>query len=455
MRITLIEPAPPGFHVYSFIKQVRLGLPLLATLLRDGGHDVRVLVEGLGELDWSRIMSSDLVGISSITSTAIKAYRYAQRVRDGGIDVVMGGPHVTFEADEALEFSDYVVRGEGEDAMLELTDYVEKGGDLGSIAGLSFHDDTGSHVHNDLRPLRSTLTDLPITDLSLVDNNDKISPIPILTSRGCPYDCEFCSVILMFGRKVRTVDPPRVIEDIRKAQPESIFFYDDNFFITKKRGRSMLAEMIRAGLNVPFSAQIRVDSISRRGKVDYELLGLMKEAGCRRVYMGLESVNPETLKAYNKKQDVDDISGGLKALNDYGIDTHGMFVFGSDSDTPQSMMETVDYALEHGITTAQFMILTPLPGTRQWDQFESEGRIFTKNWSLYDGHHVVFRPKRMTAWELQETALEAHQRFYSLKRAVGNGKFGFHGFLISHGWERVPENMAYLRELRELSAAYE
>jgi len=452
MRITLIEPAPPGFHVYSFIKQVRLGLPLLGTLLRDRGHDVRIMAEGLGELDWSRILSSDLVGISSITSTAIKAYRYAQRARDAGIDVVMGGPHVTFEPDEALEFADYVVRGEGEDTMLELMDHLENGREAKDIAGLSFHDKGRSHVHNDPRPLRPTLTDLPISDLALIDHHEKISPTPILTSRGCPYDCEFCSVILMFGRKVRTVDSARVIEDINEAQPESIFFYDDNFFITKNRGRTMLAAMIRAGLKIPFSAQIRVDSICRHGKVDYELLGLMKEAGCERVYMGLESANPETLKNYNKRQDVGDISGGIKALHDYGIDTHGMFVFGADTDTPETLMETVDYAIEHDITTAQFMILTPLPGTRQWDKFESEGRIFTKNWSLYDGHHVVFHPKRMTPWELQDTTLTAHQRFYNLRRATGKGKFGFHGFLISHGWERVPENMAYLRELREFSA---
>src|SRR5660397_176073 len=199
MRITLIEPAPPGFHVYSFIKQVRLGLPLLGTLLRDRGHDVRIMAEGLGELDWSRILSSDLVGISSITSTAIKAYRYAQRARDAGIDVVMGGPHVTFEPDEALEFADYVVRGEGEDTMLELMDHLENGREAKDIAGLSFHDKGRSHVHNDPRPLRPTLTDLPISDLALIDHHEKISPTPILTSRGCPYDCEFCSVILMLS----------------------------------------------------------------------------------------------------------------------------------------------------------------------------------------------------------------------------------------------------------------
>ncbi len=115
MRITFIEPAAPGFHVYSFVKQMRLGLPLLGALMTARGHEVRIYAESLSEVDWDDVLSSDLVGISTTTSTAIRAYRYAQRVRDAGVPVVMGGPHVTFMADEALDFCDYVVRNEGEE----------------------------------------------------------------------------------------------------------------------------------------------------------------------------------------------------------------------------------------------------------------------------------------------------------------------------------------------------
>ncbi len=453
MKISLIEPGPPGFHVYSFIHQVRLGLPLLGALLRERGHQVRIYVESLSEVDWDDVLRSDLVGISTITSTAIKAYRYADRVRDAGIRVVMGGPHVTFEADEALEFADFVVRGEGEDTLLELMDVLEgRSATADGILGLSYHRGDGSHAHNPARPLRASLDDLPAPDLSLIERHDRIHPTPFITSRGCQYDCEFCSVILMFGRRVRTIDPDRVIASIRELGTTSIFFYDDNFIISKRTAKPLLARMVREDLGVTFSAQIRVDSVCKDGRVDHELLRLLREAGCVFVYLGLESVNPETLKAFNKRQSVADIAGGLEALNAYGIGTHGMFVFGSDSDTVASLEQTTTFAIDHGLSTAQFLLLTPLPGTRQSQRFNDEGRIFTKNWTLYDGHHVVFWPKRMSPLDLQEAALEAHQRFYRPSRLREYTRYRTMGFLMSHGWERVPDNMAYLRELRAFTA---
>ncbi len=125
MRITFIEPAAPGFHVYSFVKQLRLGLPLLGAIMTARGHEVRIYAESLSEVDWSDVFRSDLVGISTTTSTAVRAYRYAQKVRDAGIPVVMGGPHVTFLADEAMDFCDYVVRNEGEETLVELVEYLQ------------------------------------------------------------------------------------------------------------------------------------------------------------------------------------------------------------------------------------------------------------------------------------------------------------------------------------------
>jgi radical SAM superfamily enzyme YgiQ (UPF0313 family) len=455
VKVTLIEPAPPGFHVYSFIRQVRLGLPLLGALLRDRGHDVVILVESLGDIDWERVDESDLVGISTITSTAMKAYRYAERAREHGAVVAMGGPHVTFHADEALEFCDYVVRGEGENAILELVDHMERGRPLQSILGLSYRDEDGVPVHTPPRPLLPTLDDLPSPDLSLIRNHELISPTPMLTSRGCAFDCEFCSVIMMFGRRVRVDPPEKIIAAIRDARPESIFFYDDNFILSKVRTKRLLATMIREGLNVPFSAQIRVDSVCKGGRVDHELLHLLREAGCFLVYMGLESVNPATLAAFNKHQSVADIAGGLAALHSYGIKSHGMFVFGSDADTLETLRETTDFAIAHDITSVQFMLLTPLPGTRQTAALEAEGRIFTRNWSLYDGHHVVFWPKHMSPLELQEASIRAHHRFYRVRRWPTSPRYRSRGFLISHGWERVPENMAYTRELRAYVATHE
>jgi len=458
VRIILIEPAAPGFHVYSFIKQLRLGLPLLGAILKERGHEVRIYAESLHEIDWDHVLSADLVGISATTSTAVRAYRYAQRVRDAGIPVVMGGPHVTFLADEAMDFCDYVIRHEGEDALVELVDYLEGRGAPEDILGLTYRDADGDVVHNPDRPLLPSLSELPWPDLSLVVGGEKVSPQPLLASRGCPFGCEFCSVVLMFGRKVRMVDPERVVAEIKRLRPQKLFFYDDNFFISKRRGKELLAQMVREKLDLSFFAQIRVDSVCKNGQVDHELLDLLVRAGCRIVYLGLESVNPATLKEYHKESTIDDMADGLAALHRSGISTHGMFAFGADSDTRESLLKTPDFAKKHGLNSAQFLALTPLPGTRQTAQLEAEGRIITRNWSLYDGHHVVFWPKQMTPYELQEVTLQAHKRFYSTGRLLVPKysapivrKHQLQGYLMARAWEHVRENRDFLHELRNYS----
>lgn len=461
MRIVFIEPAPPGFHVYSFIKQMRLGLPLLGALMTQRGHDVRIYAEALSEVDWDEVLSADLVGISTTTSTSVRAYRYAQRVREAGIPVVMGGPHVTFLDDEAMDFCDYVVRNEGEESLIALVDYLQGRGGLESILGLTYRDASGKVVRNSDRPLLASLTDLPWPDMGLVVGGEKVTPSPILTSRGCPFGCEFCSVVLMFGRRVRFIEPQEIVARIKQVNPKKMFFYDDNFFISRRRGKELLSLMIQEKFTMPFFAQIRVDSICKDHTVDEELLDLLYKAGCRIVYLGLESVNPATLKEYHKESTIEDMAGGLAALHKRGISTHGMFVFGADSDTREALDMTADFAVEHGLNSAQFLALTPLPGTRQTARFFAEGRIFTKNWTLYDGHHVVFWPKQMTPYELQDTINRAHKRFYSGRRLVARKydgpiirKHQLQGYLMARAWEHVRENREFLRDLREFSESH-
>ena len=350
------------------------------------------------------------------------------------------------------------IRNEGEQTLIELVDYLQGRGALEDILGLTYRAAGGEIVRNADRPLLNSLTELPWPDLNLVVGGATISPMPILASRGCPFNCEFCSVVLMFGRRVRTIEPAEIVKHIKQARPRKIFFYDDNFLISKRRGKELLALMARERLDIPFYAQIRVDSVCKNGRVDTELLDLLWNAGCRIVYLGLESVNPETLKEFNKESTIDDMAGGLAALAKRGIRTHGMFVFGADSDTPAALYRTADFARENGLSTAQFLALTPLPGTRQTAQFEAEGRIITKNWSLYDGHHVVHWPKQMTPYELQMAVLEGHKRFYKVSRMVNPWpkapiyrKHQVEGYLMSHAWEYVPENREFLKELKEFS----
>jgi anaerobic magnesium-protoporphyrin IX monomethyl ester cyclase len=453
VRIRLIEPEPPGMNVFSKVMLPRLGLPAIGASLMAQGHDVAVYVPQFAPIDWDDVFASDLVGISTTTSTATAGYQFADQVRAHGIPVVIGGPHVTFMADEALQHADYVARGEGGEAfMTELIESLHGTRDLATISGLSFLRD-GEPVHNEARERCADLDTLPFPDLKLIQGHEKLSTTPIMTSWGCPFGCNFCSVTAMFGRKYRFRTPENIIAEIREKAPEKIFFYDDNMAADKTRLKVLLRMMIDEGLAVPWSAQVRTDVVR-----DPELLALMQESGCKRVYLGLESVNQATLDRFHKSQSVDDIVKSIKTLHEYGINSHGMFVLGADDDTKQTLRDTVTFALKHHIDTVMLNILTPLPGTVQFQEMEEQGRIFDKRWHLYDAHHVVFTPKQMTAYELQREVLRAYARFYSKRQwlkllvTFRFTKLLFHGWgmWIIRNWRKDERNKAFMAALKRL-----
>jgi radical SAM superfamily enzyme YgiQ (UPF0313 family) len=225
----------------------------------------------------------------------------------------------------------------------------------------------------------------------------------------------------MFSQKMRyrsidPNDPASVIAEMKMLQSQkmsSVFFYDDNFNAYNKRTKEFLENMIRADV-VPraWTAQVRATEIVR----DRELLKLMQRTNCIMLYLGLESVNPQTLIEYNKKQSVEQIVEAIKILKEYNIRAHGMFVFGADEDTPESLRMTADFAIKNDISSVQFMILTPLPGTRYFEQLHEQGRIFDYDWSRYDAHHTVYHPKNMSPFELQYETFEAMRRVYGWNR---------------------------------------
>ncbi len=418
MKIRLVEPQPAGINVYDFVRLPRLGLPLIGRLLQERGHDVRIYVEILAPIDWRDLETADLVGFSTTTSTSPAAYAMAEQVRQAGIPTVIGGSHVSFLPDEGLDHCDYVVRGEGQVTILELVEALQRGSGFDKILGLSFHDSQGRKIHNAPR-LPCTPEEfvaLPAPDLTLIEGYERISPLPIMTQWGCPFNCDFCSVILMFGRQVRSRRIEDVLAELEEHQPQSVFFYDDNFVVDKRRTKRLLRAMIERGLTPRWGAQMRADAVyknKRTGELDHELLSLMKEAGGFTVYCGFESVNPATLQAYKKKQSVKNIEDSIKAFHAYGFHIHGMFVLGSDEDDVKTIHQTADFAIRKGIDTVQLMILTPCPGTPFFARVEDEGRILSYDWRLYDGQHVLMQPAKMTPYELQMEAYKANMRFYS------------------------------------------
>ncbi len=454
MKIRLIEPEPPGMHVWAKVLLPRLGLPIIGAALKAAGHDVLIYSPQMAPVDWDDVYSSDLVGLSSTTSTATAAYDMADEARARGIPVVIGGSHVTFMADEALEHADYVARGEGGEAlMLELVEALEGRRELDSVTGLSFRRD-GEVVHNPLRARCADLDELPFPDLDLIVGHEQLNTMPIMTSWGCPFACNFCSVTAMFGRRYRFRSAESVLAELEQKRPRRIFFYDDNMAADRKRLKHLLSLMIERGFVIPWSAQVRTDVVR-----DLELLDLMRRSGCELVYLGLESVNQATLDAYEKSQSVADIERAIKVLHDYGIRSHGMFVLGADSDTVQTVRDTVTFAMKNRIDTVMLNILTPLPGTPQFEELDAAGRIFDKRWHLYDAHHVVFTPAQMTPYELQIEVLRGYMRFYSLRqwlRYVFTFRFTkqllFHswGMVIIRNWRRDERNKAFIKALKRL-----
>jgi radical SAM superfamily enzyme YgiQ (UPF0313 family) len=405
-RIRLIEPKPAGYHVYSRVKLPRLGLPIMGTILKQKGYDVSIYCQDIQEIDAADIASADLVGISITTSTAPSGYHLADRCRQKGIPVVIGGPHATFVPEEVLQHADYCIRGEGEMSLPALADALSSDGDLSNIMGLSFIRDGEVH-HNPDSTAVQDLDSLPIPDLTLIKGHQRIKITPIATSRGCPFNCTFCSVTAAFGRKYRYRSTANVIEELKLYQNRQVFFYDDNFTADRDRAKELCREMIRHNLTSGWTAQARVDVAE-----DEELLQLMHQSKCFMLYIGLESVNPETLKEFHKGQQVEQIERCIKKLHKYGIMVHGMFITGADKDTEQVVRHTTDFALANKIDTVQFSILTPFPGTELYRKLEEEQRIFSKDWSLYDGHHVVFDPGMMSPYALQKETFKAMERFY-------------------------------------------
>ena len=415
MKIRLIEPSPPVIHMWSYTAYPRLGLPMIGAALKAAGHDVRIYVPKTAPIDWDDVNSADLVGLSTTTSTAPAAYAMGDDLRARGVPVVIGGSHVTFLAEEALEHADYVARGEGgEGLMIELIEVIEGTRDAHTVAGLSFTRD-GAAVHNDLRSPCPDLDQLPLPDLDLIVGHERLASMPVMTSWGCPFACNFCSVTAMFGRKYRFRSPENVMAELRIKRPQRIFFYDDNLAADKKRLKRLLGMMIDEGIVVPWQAQMRTDVVR-----DPELLDLMRRSGCERIALGLESLDQATLDDFEKSQTVADIERAIALLGSHGILSFGMFVVGTDADTPASVREIARFSLREGVTTLMLNILTPLPGTRLYDDMAAEGRIVDPDWRHYDAQHVVFAPRHMTPYELQRVTLRAYRRFYSTRRLVAN-----------------------------------
>src|SRR5499427_2242169 len=453
-KLVFVEPSSTHLHIYSRVTIPRLGSVLLATIMRGKGYDVRVYIEDIHDVDMGEVLSADLVAISAITSTAPQSYRLADKVREAGAIAVMGGTHTSFLPDEGMEHADFVVRGEGEFAFQELVDAIQRGAGFEQIQNLTYRADNGALAHNPERPKIPNLDVNPIPDYRLIEGWKPGGVISVATSRGCPFSCTFCSVPGMYGHAFRTHTIDRVLEEltIHKGNLYT-FFADDIFTANKKRVKELLRGMIARDLTPPWGAQVRTETVD-----DPELLQLMRDSNCFNVYVGFESINPRTLKLFQKKQDLAKIERSIERFHAHKIRIHGMFVVGSDEDDVETIDATANFALKHDIDSIQFMILTPIPGSPDWDHLYNRGEkyVISRNWSFYDGHHAVHQPRRMSPYELQMAAIGAMAKFYSwrgIARKLMKGDYyytaiRYFGKRMVRDWWKDEENRQHVEWLK-------
>ncbi|MGC8755840.1 MAG: B12-binding domain-containing radical SAM protein [bacterium] len=397
-KVLFVEPKAVEANVFAKYMNLPLMGPLyLGTILKNAGFDVTVVNENLlGRKLTMNELEGDILLLTSLTSTSERAYELARQFKQKNPRsiVIMGGIHATFLTEEASRYVDHVVTGEGEDLIVDLLKY---GTDQRVI-------------HGKLLP---KLDNIPVPDFNLLVNSKKMDIIPVMTSRGCPYNCNFCSVTKMFGQGYRTFSVDRVIEELKQVKTDFVFFYDDNLTANINRTHELMERIAKERFRFEWSAQVRTD-ITRYP----ELVKDMRKAGCNTVYIGFESVSNATLNSLSKHQTIDDIQRAIDVFHGNGIRIHGMFIFGGDEDDKSIFEETVRFSVRNKIDTVQYMILTPLPGTETYQKLESEGRILHKMWHYYDGLHAVFQPKNMTPFELQQGMLRSFEEFYSYTRLL-------------------------------------
>ncbi|MBN2406152.1 MAG: B12-binding domain-containing radical SAM protein [Elusimicrobia bacterium] len=400
--VIFIEPAGSKANVFdNYMKLPLLGSLYLGTILHNAGYTVKIINENiLGRKISPFELNADYLCMSCLTLTSNRAKEIMIKAREifPDIKIIAGGIHPSLLPDDFISLADHIVIGEAETIIIDVIEgkYAEK-----IIEGRRIED----------------LDDLPLINYRLLQGCETMDVIPVMTSRGCPFDCNFCTVTKVFGKKFRMQSVERIMAELKNAltyfSTNRIFFYDDNFTASKKRANEIMDSIIKENINIYWGAQTRVD-ISH----DEKMLAKMYQAGCGKVYIGFESIDDKTLAAFHKAQTRNDIEKAIDIIHKYGINIHGMFMLGEDNDTLENIDATRDFAIQQGINTVQFMIMTPFPGTQLYEKLSSENRFLHGDWDYYDGMHVVYKPKNMSPLELQQASIKCYKGFYSFERVL-------------------------------------
>lgn len=393
MKVKMILPAlteakSPFWRPIKYSLFPPLGLATLAAYL-DEDDDISIHDEHVETLDLND--KPDLVAIQVYITSAYRAYQIADFYRSNGVFVCLGGLHVTSFPEEAEGHADAIFIGPGEQTWPAF-----------------LRDFRARQPQKRYYSANRSLADLPLPRRDLIRRNLYLVPNSIVVSRGCPHVCDFCYKEAFFegGKSFYTLTVERALAEIESLPGKHLYFLDDHLF-GNPRFAIHLFEAMR-GMGRLWQAAGTVQSVLRPG-----LLEKAAAAGLRSLFVGFETLNPANLRQQHKVQNLNrDYSAAIQRLHDLGVMVNASFVFGMDDDDDTVFDRTVEWAIEQGIETATFHILTPYPGTALHARMRAENRIETSNWDLYDTRHCVFRPARISPEELEAGYWRAYRNFY-------------------------------------------
>jgi radical SAM superfamily enzyme YgiQ (UPF0313 family) len=399
MKLLLISPLfnqNYGITKQKIFSFPPLNLPIVASLTPPDVN-IEIVDENVQRWDYNE-KAADLVGITAMTAQAPRAYEIAAEMRARGAKVVLGGIHPTALPEEASQHADAVVVGEAEALWPRVLD--------------DFRNNRLAPIYK--QSARPSLKNLPIPRRELLPKNGYMLRNTIQMFRGCKFNCNFCSVTRFFGRSYRMKPLDDVLAEIRSLRGSSRLsrffgFLDDNIVGERRYSVDLFNKLIP--LNIQWAGQATLDVVNAPG-----LVPLMAKSGCRGLFIGLESSNPDSLSEAGKKWlKPEQFRQKIDFLHDHGILVQGAFIVGFDSDDHTVFEQTLEFADRIRVDTAQFSILTPFPGTDLYSKLESENRILVRDWSKYGVDEVVYRPKKMTPERLQEGYHWIWREFYSRK----------------------------------------
>lgn len=395
LKLNIISPKWP---LHSLWGQIVFRFPYLSltslAALTDDKWEVAVIDENCQKIDFSNL--PDLVGISLMTPLANRGYKIADQYRSKGVTVILGGIHPTMMPREAAAHADSLVIGEAETTWPQLLNDFKQN----QLKTIYRH--TDFHPLDNLKPPKRDI--LPPKKYFFTNT--------VQTTRGCPFNCEFCSVTSFYGRTYRTRPVAEVIREIEPMAGQHIFFVDDNI-VGKPSYAKELFKAIEP-LKIRWLSQASL-SIAQ----DSELLRLAQKSGCKGLFIGFESLSQENLKVMGKSvNQVKKFRESINRIHDHGIGIQGSFIFGNDHDDQTVFEDVVRFVEKSHMETAIFSVLTPFPGTRIYDRLKRENRIINTNWDLYDMNHVVFKPARMTPDQLQKGLYQAYEKLYGIPSII-------------------------------------